>query len=193
MIKIDVEGHEICALNGMLNLLRDNYCLIQIECYQGNKNTVIDFFQRINYVNIFTIDNDLYFTNHKLYYDDSVIKKIISVGLKLIIDNNLEKFPIALKNHLDCNTKIEDNVLSISVNCDKLKHVMDLSKIEYAFYLMINGKIFQKFPYIDCCKFDINLKEYQGKISGNNLAIRVFVREKNNFGKNLNKVFYVKS
>ncbi|HJF83834.1 FkbM family methyltransferase [Helicobacter pullorum] len=193
MIKIDVEGHEIYALNGMLNLLRNNYCLIQIECYHDNKKAVVDFFQNINYVNIFTIDNDLYFTNYKLYYDDGVVKKIVSASLKLIVDNNLEKFPTALKSHLDCNIEIESNVLHVNVNSDKLKHIMDLSKTEYAFYLLINGKICQKFPYIECSKFSINLKEYQDKISGNNLAVRVFVREKNNYAKKLNKVFRIKS
>ncbi|KPH53620.1 hypothetical protein [Helicobacter pullorum] len=124
---------------------------------------------------------------------DCGVKKIVSASLKLIVDNNLEKFPTALKSHLDCNIEIESNVLHVNVNSDKLKHIMDLSKTEYAFYLLINGKICQKFPYIECSKFSINLKEYQDKISGNNLAVRVFVREKNNYAKKLNKVFRIKS
>ena len=48
-IKIDVEGHELYTLRGLINNLKNNNCMILIEISDGNFDDVNNFFKSINY------------------------------------------------------------------------------------------------------------------------------------------------
>jgi FkbM family methyltransferase len=52
-IKIDVEGHELNVLKGIQNLLKSNKCIIQIEIFEKNFNSV----------NSYLIDQNFYFVD----------------------------------------------------------------------------------------------------------------------------------
>lgn len=47
--KVDVEGHELEALEGMTRLLEQNRCFLQVESFERNAAQTIDFFESIGY------------------------------------------------------------------------------------------------------------------------------------------------
>jgi FkbM family methyltransferase len=62
-IKIDIEGHEPLALQGMQEMLRNNECVIQIESYPATQSTVHGTLMDLGYSQIHSIDQDLYYSN----------------------------------------------------------------------------------------------------------------------------------
>lgn len=60
-IKMDIEGHERTALDGMKALLRDNDCFLQVECWEQNAKPFIAAMQAEGYRLIHTIGEDCYF------------------------------------------------------------------------------------------------------------------------------------
>jgi len=56
-IKIDVEGHELKALNGALNIIKTHRPIFLIECEEwhgaGNLLNLLDFFEKIQYFGYF--------------------------------------------------------------------------------------------------------------------------------------------
>jgi FkbM family methyltransferase len=60
-IKMDIEGHEMAALEGMKNLLRTNDCFLQVECWKENAARVIAAMQAEGYRLIHIIKEDHYF------------------------------------------------------------------------------------------------------------------------------------
>ena len=65
--KIDVEGHEIYTLEGLLGILNNNKCLILIEIWDFNFNKVNEFFKNIDYNQIHHFEDTSYyvFSNFK--------------------------------------------------------------------------------------------------------------------------------
>ena len=55
-IKIDVEGHEIYTLKGLLDILKHNKCLLLIEISDSNFKKVNNFLKIINYRHIFKFE-----------------------------------------------------------------------------------------------------------------------------------------
>ena len=55
-IKIDVEGYELEVLRGMINILKNNRCIIQIEIFNKNYPKVYNFLSSINYRLIAKVD-----------------------------------------------------------------------------------------------------------------------------------------
>ena len=62
-IKIDVEGFEVNVLRGIKNTLKNNKCLIQIEIWNENYDSVHNYFKSLNYKEINVIDGDTFFLN----------------------------------------------------------------------------------------------------------------------------------
>jgi FkbM family methyltransferase len=62
-IKIDIEGHEIVAVDGMLGLLAANHCLIQAEVYPLHLDGFSVRLASLGYREVHVIDHDHYFTN----------------------------------------------------------------------------------------------------------------------------------
>lgn len=65
--KIDVEGHELNVLNGMINILKKNKLILQIEIFNSEYKKVNSFLKKNNYHQINKIfsdgKNDYYFKN----------------------------------------------------------------------------------------------------------------------------------
>jgi len=55
-IKIDVEGHEINVLNGMINTLRSNKCILLIEIFEENFQQINTFLLKNNFTIISKIE-----------------------------------------------------------------------------------------------------------------------------------------
>jgi FkbM family methyltransferase len=62
-IKIDIEGHELAALHGAENLLHNNACFVQVECFPENAEAAAAFFARLGYKNTRRIEHDYFFSN----------------------------------------------------------------------------------------------------------------------------------
>jgi|TARA_B100001093_G_scaffold281884_1_gene269327 FkbM family methyltransferase len=60
-IKIDIEGHELQALHGMRDMLRNNKCILQVESY--NPTPIISFLESLGYPLINKIGEDGYYCN----------------------------------------------------------------------------------------------------------------------------------
>ena len=50
VIKIDTEGHELNVLKGIQNLLKSNKCIIQIEIFEKNFNSVNSYLLEHNFI-----------------------------------------------------------------------------------------------------------------------------------------------
>jgi FkbM family methyltransferase len=62
LMKIDVEGYEENVLKGLVNILKNNKCFIQIEILNENL-ALYNFFTNLGYKKIHHINTDYYFTN----------------------------------------------------------------------------------------------------------------------------------
>lgn len=62
-LKIDIEGHELIALDGMKRLLETNQCFLQVECWEENSALFVAEMARCGYVLTHRIDVDHYFAN----------------------------------------------------------------------------------------------------------------------------------
>jgi len=62
-IKIDIEGHEIEAISGMTERLKQNKCILQIESFSQTFPELIEKMTELGYSNTNNIDSDHYFSN----------------------------------------------------------------------------------------------------------------------------------
>lgn len=60
-LKIDVEGAEHLVVKGMQRLLKENSCLLQIECFESNKDRLFDLMASAGYSSFSNIEQDYYF------------------------------------------------------------------------------------------------------------------------------------
>lgn len=62
-LKIDIEGHELQALDGMKKLLSENECVVQVECFEANFPVFKQAIGDLGYRLIHEIAFDRYFAN----------------------------------------------------------------------------------------------------------------------------------
>ncbi len=62
-VKMDVEGHELLALQGMERLLADNSCLLQVEVFAENLAAIEDFMAGHGYTRFQEMGDDRFFKN----------------------------------------------------------------------------------------------------------------------------------
>lgn len=62
-MKLDMEGHEAYALEGMEQMLANNNCYLQIELWDKNRQQVIDWLAARGYSVFHNIHHDIYFKN----------------------------------------------------------------------------------------------------------------------------------
>ncbi|PLX50929.1 MAG: hypothetical protein C0613_02540 [Desulfobulbaceae bacterium] len=60
-IKMDVEGHELQALQGMTGLLTDNGCVLQVEVFAENLATIEEFMAGLGYTKFQEMGDDRFF------------------------------------------------------------------------------------------------------------------------------------
>ena len=64
-IKIDVEGHELDVISGMVKTLENNTCVLQVESFADVLPDLQKLMSSLGYTKINTISSDHYFTNEK--------------------------------------------------------------------------------------------------------------------------------
>ena len=62
-LKIDIEGHELIALGGMQALLRENRCVMQVECFDDRLPDFTAAMARLGYRLVHAIGPDRFFVN----------------------------------------------------------------------------------------------------------------------------------
>ncbi|HKT17939.1 MAG TPA: FkbM family methyltransferase [Stellaceae bacterium] len=62
-LKIDIEGHELTALDGMKVLLRENHCVVQVECFDDKLSGFEAAMRRLGYRLEHAIGPDRFFVN----------------------------------------------------------------------------------------------------------------------------------
>jgi hypothetical protein len=72
-LKIDIEGHELAALEGMKGLLRDNDCFLQVESWPWNAQAFIADMCAEDYQLVHQIDSDYYFAPKRASRSDSAV------------------------------------------------------------------------------------------------------------------------
>lgn len=65
-IKMDVEGHERDALNGMQELLKNNSCLLQVEVFAENLTIIEEFMAQQGYTKFQEMGDDRFFKNFQI-------------------------------------------------------------------------------------------------------------------------------
>jgi FkbM family methyltransferase len=61
--KIDIEGHELSALDGMRHVIERNRCFLQIESFAANVPALEELMSRLGYQRRRQIDDDHYYAN----------------------------------------------------------------------------------------------------------------------------------
>lgn len=113
-MKIDVEGHEMKALRGAKNLLKNNRAIVQLEDYSGDKGNINDLMGELGYSRVLHIGPDQYFTNCSEALGDSAIVRIVECAAQELIRVNLgstdEQRPIRVKLSKDVVIELSGKV-----------------------------------------------------------------------------------
>lgn len=64
-LKVDVEGHELSVLRGASQLLQNNDCFLQVECFPVNAEAVEKFMAAAGYAVLNRIEDDYYFSRRR--------------------------------------------------------------------------------------------------------------------------------
>ncbi len=174
VLKIDVEGGEEDVLKGARNLLTNNACLIQIENFAQNSQTITDIFNEYGYKKLLHIKDDFYYTNDTCFDDIDLfetLQDIVGEYIDILKDSsNYQKKNAQLINI--------DAILSDTI---KLAYQADSeifsNSTEYCLYIHVENKEIHFEPYSmrQTCSFSIP-QQYKNQ----HLFITVIARDQSN-------------
>lgn len=100
-VKVDVEGHELSALEGMRALFSDNECYVQVESLREDRvGELRQFMMSIGYSYVFSLRDDHLFLAPSLKHLMSdvlaIISDAVSADLRHLVVLRREKRTIAL-------------------------------------------------------------------------------------------------
>lgn len=173
--KIDVEGHELAVIEGAEDLLKNNKCFIQVECFEKNRELLSSKIESMGYHAIYELHNDIYFANSETLKDFKNISEVVKNSLNLLVKNNLSKFP----DKIDSNKWLSGSIAMLGN--DKLKAGLVANKsyfsggLEYAFHLLVGGAKKETVWYTNKDYVEFNVPS---GIDLHSISIRGFVREK---------------
>ncbi len=123
----------------------------------------------------------MYFSNIIELRDCNKLLKLLENSLSHVIDYNLGRWAIKKQTYnnlwLELDVSISENI--ISADCINISPEFS-NDIEYAFYLLIDGKKEEVFWYTDEKSINITLPQ---EVSSKKVSISGFVREKSNYDK----------
>ncbi|MDM0067679.1 class I SAM-dependent methyltransferase [Variovorax sp. J31P207] len=79
-LKIDIEGHELQALQGCKRILSNNRCMAQVEIYEKDQG-IKSFLEEIGYKLMFTAGPDHYFSNIEDFSDPKIVLSAVESSL----------------------------------------------------------------------------------------------------------------
>ena len=88
-VKIDVEGHELCVLNGMRRLLHENQAIVQVEFYPAEDGPLRRIFAEAGLVELFAIRTDRYFASREMAPSNEQLVQIFEEATADLIAENL--------------------------------------------------------------------------------------------------------
>ena len=88
-IKIDVEGHEPQVLAGMVNILKRNEVVLQIEDFNSEPKEMERRLERHDFEQMFRVGSDRYFTNIKPVPSDVELVNIFQAAAEELVQTNL--------------------------------------------------------------------------------------------------------
>lgn len=81
LIKIDVEGYELKALQGSLKTIKKNLPIILIEIHENkDKENILSLFKELDY-ELINLNVDPFYADYVAYHKDSEIKQIIKSAI----------------------------------------------------------------------------------------------------------------
>ncbi|MDX5976682.1 FkbM family methyltransferase [Vreelandella alkaliphila] len=169
-LKIDVEGHELNVIRGAKEVLIASPAFIQIEHYAGDN---IDYeLEELGYFRFFVAGHDHYFTNISNFASPLFIKSALEHASACLIESQLERWPVdkTIKSALALGYEISGNLVKVWSKKDDRFFTDD---VEYAFYLMENGKKTDEAWYSSDGAASFTINESAEKVE-----IKGFVREK---------------
>ncbi|RYE63155.1 MAG: FkbM family methyltransferase, partial [Oxalobacteraceae bacterium] len=91
-LKIDIEGHELKALQGSEALLSNNRCIIQIEIYEPDGH-IEQWLERLGYRSVFVIGPDHYFSNIEMFFEPQTVLDTVALAMAATRSGPSPSFP----------------------------------------------------------------------------------------------------
>jgi FkbM family methyltransferase len=174
-LKIDVEGHEEQVVRGCERLLRSNVCILQVEIYVDKMGTTVDLLSSYGYRKIFSVKNDVYFTNSRVFDDRAVVVAALERVANRFVDSNKGKWPAqSTGSALTVSAVLTGDILMASCRPNR---TVFRGELEFAFYVMKDNERIHMFWY--SAEPQIRFEIPKGSLDGI-ISVRAFVREKSN-------------
>lgn len=170
-IKIDVEGHELQVIAGATELLKNSPAFVQVENYVGSR--IDEALSALGYFRFFSAGHDHYFTNIRNFASPVFVKRAVEHAVTWLVEGQSGRWQQgqSIKNSLMLKCNANDMVIDVEAFIDK---TFFADVVEYAFYLMVNGKKietrwYQAEPYI----------QFPMVTDAESIEVKCFVRQKN--------------
>ncbi|WP_194271040.1 FkbM family methyltransferase [Comamonas testosteroni] len=170
-IKIDVEGHELNVIAGAAEVLKNCSSFVQVEHYMGNK--LDDALAELGYFRFFAVGYDHYFTNIRNFANSDFVKRAAEHAMTWLVESQSDRWPhgYGINNSLTAVAKVNDGVIEAEVLVEKKFFA---EEVEYAFYLMKNGKRVETRWYQDEPSTTFPMVN-----DAESIEVKCFVRQKN--------------
>ncbi|WP_196250266.1 FkbM family methyltransferase [Comamonas testosteroni] len=170
-IKIDVEGHELNVIAGAAEVLKNCSSFVQVEHYMGNK--LDDALAELGYFRFFAVGYDHYFTNIRNFANSDFVKRAAEHAMTWLVESQSDRWPhgYGINNSLTAVAKVNNGVIEAEVFVEKKFFA---EEVEYAFYLMKNGKRLETRWYQDEPSTTFPMVN-----DAESIEIKCFVRQKN--------------
>ena len=170
-IKIDVEGHELQVISGANELLKNNPAFVQVENYVGSR--IDEVLSALGYFRFFAAGHDQYFTNIRNFASPVFVKRAVEHAVTWLVESQSGRWQQGqgIKNSLTLRCNANDTVIDVEAFVDK-KFFSDV--VEYAFYLMVNGKKLETKWYQESPS-----TQFQMVTDAESVEVKCFVRQKN--------------
>lgn len=170
-IKIDVEGHELNVIAGAAEVLKNCSSFVQVEHYMGNK--LDDALAELGYFRFFAVGYDHYFTNIRNFSNSDFVKRAAEHAMTWLVESQSDRWPhgYGINNSLTAVAKVNNDVIEAEVFVEKKFFA---EEVEYAFYLMKNGKRLETRWYQDEPSTTFPMVN-----DAESIEVKCFVRQKN--------------
>lgn len=168
--KIDVEGHEPEVIRGSREIFCGKSGLIQVENYGGRNSEISSLLSGYGYRKIFQAGPDDYWTNIVYVPPDTLLDCLSSACDDLIRENKGVFTAISGGPSIEVSTRVSSEKVFLSASASASLG----QNLEFACYLLEDGKVFQKLPYRDDPHWEFATSDF----AVGRWQARVFVRDK---------------
>jgi FkbM family methyltransferase len=169
-LKIDVEGHELKVLRGAKQTLLHSPAIVQVEHYIGDD--IDQELHELGYFRLFAAGHDHYFTNIKNFSNPLFVNRAVEYAGTLFVESQSGRWPTSGTIKYALTLSSENSNGRVKINAEKDSRFFS-DDVEYAFYLLENGKKVDEVWYTpeSCVEFPVNEK-------AGSIEVKGFVRER---------------